>query len=94
MTEQQIPAYMGPRIGSQEDLYSVPGGPEVLRPLREVRATGAAGVAAGRPGGQHHGAVPGSEGEPQRLRPPALRLRPREPQLQPAAPRPAGAPRL
>ena len=50
MKEQPIPAHVGPRIGSQEDLHAVPGGPEVLRPLCEVRAVGTAGVAAGRPG--------------------------------------------
>ena len=85
---------MGPGIGSQEDLHEVPGGPEVLRPLGKVRAVGTAGLAAGGPGGQYHRAVAGGEGEPQRLVPPVLRRRPREPQLQPAAARPARAPRL
>ena len=59
MTEGLLSADLGLGIWSQEDLHEIPRRPEVLRPLCKVGATRAAGVAAGRPGGQYHGALAG-----------------------------------
>ena len=70
MTEEEsFPADVGPGLGPPENLHAVAGGPAVLCALRAVRAARAAGVAASRPGRQHHGPLAGRQGQPQRLCP-------------------------